>query len=100
MSGGSHDYQFHCLENYIESMRKYDSELADLMDDVMRLCHDIEWYESGDYDLVELQSSIADFKDSWMVATPELQEKVKKSILKYCDEMDKYSNILRSELNG
>lgn len=38
------------------------------------------------------------FKDRWMVATPEVQERVKKSILNYCIGMEKYSANLRKQL--
>lgn len=42
MSGGSHDYQYYQLDRYVESMKKYDPELASMMSDVITLCHDLE----------------------------------------------------------
>lgn len=99
MSGGSHNYQFYHLNDYVESMKKYDPELASLMEDVVNLCHDIEWFESGDYSYGDLEISMEDFRTKWMVATPEVQESVKKAILKYCDSIDRYCTELRNSLD-
>jgi hypothetical protein len=95
MSGGSHDYQYYHLEEYIDSMKKYDAELASLLEDVRTLCHDLEWYESGDYGLDTWQESMEGFKQKWYKATPAMQERVKKTLLDYCDQIDKYCLQLR-----
>jgi len=98
MSGGSHNYQYYQLNEYVESMKKYDPELAEMLSDVIVLCHDLEWFESGDYGYEDLQESMSKFKDRWMVATPELQERVKTSILDYCNKLERYTSTLKSQL--
>lgn len=98
MSGGSHNYQFYQLNDYVESMKKYDPELAEMMADVVTLCHDIEWFESGDYSYEDLEASMQRFKRSWMEATPEMQHRVQRSILQYCEQLEHYAGQLRQSV--
>ena len=67
MSGGSHNYGYYHLDDYIESIEKYDCTLSLMLRDVRDLCHDIEWCESGDIDENDLNESIKKFKEKWLI---------------------------------
>lgn len=58
MSGGSHDYAYSKLEEiadsfYVEpekdSHLKCRRKVADILRLMSKICHDIEWIDSGDY---------------------------------------------------
>lgn len=58
MSGGSHDYAYTKLEEIADSFwvepEKVDYEkarkkVADILKHMSKICHDIEWIDSGDY---------------------------------------------------
>ena len=47
MSGGSHNYIYYQIEENLCGQMK-DAELNDLMDDIVKLAHDLEWADSCD----------------------------------------------------
>lgn len=61
MTGGSHNYICFKIEHDLVGQMR-DPELDDLMKDIARLAHDLEWADSGDYDNVE---SVRKFKEKW-----------------------------------
>ena len=64
MSGGSRDYEcFRFEEAY--SGRMYDAEMDALIDDLARVLHDVEWYDSGDIGEERYRKTIREFKDKW-----------------------------------
>ena len=92
MSGGSHNYGYYHLDEYIESMKKYDNDLVALLSDVRDLCHDLEWYESGDYGEDTFNEVVAEFKSKYLKVPSE--DELKRVLLKYCEYMDAYNNEL------
>ena len=88
MSGGSHDYICYRIEEELCG-QMHDAELNDLMKDVAKLAHDLEWYDSSDISEESYKKTIAEFKRKWFKA--EREDRLKA----YVDEaMDK----LRSEM--
>lgn len=64
MSGGSRDYKSYVIDEYYVD-RMYDKELDDMMRDIANLCHDVEWYESGDTSYSTYMESVKAFKKKW-----------------------------------
>ena len=78
MSGGSMDYAFHHLDDLADQVN--DKEIKELMNDLAKLMHDLEWWESGDYSKGQYEESLADFKKKWF------GESRDERLLKYIDE--------------
>jgi len=88
MSGGSHGYIYNQIQSELCG-QMYDVELNDLMKDIVKLAHDLEWYDSCDIGEETYQKTIAEFKRKWFKA--EREDRLKA----YVDEaIDK----LRSEM--
>lgn len=64
MSGGSHNYICYTIEEELVG-RMHDKELDDLMRDIVKLAHDLEWYESGDYGRDDYIKTVKEFKNKW-----------------------------------
>lgn len=64
MSGGSYNYMYSQIENEY-SGRMYDVELDDMMSDLVRLLHDLEWWKSGDYGEEDYRETVTSFKKKW-----------------------------------
>lgn len=64
MSGGSRNYAYCYIENDLCGSM-YDAELDDLMKDVAKLAHDVEWYDSGDIGLDNYMKTVQWFKEKW-----------------------------------
>lgn len=64
MSGGSYDYEcYRVEEEYVGRM--YDREMNLLMFDLVKVLHDLEWWQSGDYGEETYQKTLSEFKDKW-----------------------------------
>ena len=46
----------------------YDIELNDLMKDIAKLAHDLEWYDSADIGEESYRKTVAEFKRKWFNA--------------------------------
>ena len=89
MSGGSWNYFYYKLDEAAKEMP--DLEVRDLMEDLAALCHDAEWYDSGDYSRETYEDSLAKFKKKWFKDSREER-------LKYY--IDKKLNEVKNELYG
>lgn len=64
MSGGSYDYTYQRVdEQYVGHM--YDQELNEMMDDLVELLHDLEWWQSLDYSEEDYRETVTKFKKKW-----------------------------------
>lgn len=99
MSGGYYNYKYYSMDEYINDMRTQDPVIAAVMEDIKNICHDLEWYKSGDINEEDLNRSLEVFKRRWLRATLEIQQQVKESILDYCDKVEEYCTKLRKQLN-
>lgn len=65
MSGGSWDYACYAIDEAAWHMEGWDHELADLMRDLSKVCHDCEWAGSSDETHESGAEAIARFKAKW-----------------------------------
>lgn len=63
MSGGFMNYFYAQLEEYASCLK--DKELVELAEDMARLFHHREWFDSGDVGEGGWNRSVADFKKKW-----------------------------------
>lgn len=64
MSGGSYDYKSYVIEEYYAG-RMYDLELDEMMKDLVKVLHDVEWWQSGDIDEEDYRKTVDEFKKKW-----------------------------------
>lgn len=68
MSGGSYNYMYCRIEDeYVDRM--YDSQLNEMMKDLCKLLHDLEWWESCDYSEDTYRKTVTEFKKKWFKQT-------------------------------
>lgn len=70
MSGGSHSYVCYTIEEELCG-QMHDPELNDLMDDIAKLAHDLEWWESADYSEETYRANVRKFKEKWFSTSRE-----------------------------
>ena len=87
MSGGSMEYLCYKIMNQLSYV--YDPEIKDLMTDLAELMHDLEWWQSGDYDRDSYEETLSKFKAKWFKG--DRQERLKGYI-------DEQIGIVRSQL--
>jgi hypothetical protein len=89
MSGGSFNYQCYNLQDtYSGNME--DIELNELIDDMVIVLHDLEWWRSGDYSEDDYREAVQKFKSKWFGKRDEnLRETVSKELLKLKETIEK-----------
>ena len=86
MSGGHFDYLcFRIEETYVGQMEDY--ELNEMMKDLCKVLHDLEWWQSGDYGEESYRESVKKFKEKWLGKTEE--ERLAKAIDKATKDFEK-----------
>lgn len=64
MSGGAMDHLYYRVDEHAD-MFLPDLEMRDLMLDLSKVLHDLEWWRSGDYSQDVYEESLKEFKDKW-----------------------------------
>lgn len=64
MSGGSYDYICYKLEEQCEN-NMHDAEMNDLIKDLCKVLHDLEWWDSGDISEEAYRKTLLAFKKKW-----------------------------------
>lgn len=64
MSGGSHNYICYRLEEECKG-GMYDAEMNDLIEDLVEVLHDLEWWQSCDSSEEKYRKTLARFKKKW-----------------------------------
>lgn len=65
MSGGSFDYEYSRIEDlYVGEMQ--DADLDEMMKDLCKVLHDLEWWQSCDYSEEGYRKSANAFKQKWL----------------------------------
>lgn len=64
MSGGSYDYICYKLEEQCEN-NMHDAEMNDLIKDLCKVLHDLEWWDSGDISEETYRKTLLAFKKKW-----------------------------------
>lgn len=64
MSGGSYGYIYSKLKDECKG-RMYDAEMEDLVSDLCKVLHDLEWWQSCDTSEDTYRQTVARFKAKW-----------------------------------
>lgn len=64
MSGGSMEYICYKIEEYLCG-KMQDAELNDLVKDIAKLAHQIEWATDGDIGMADYWRNVERFKNKW-----------------------------------
>lgn len=88
MSGGSYSYIYEKLSEECED-RMYDAEMDEMIKDLCKVLHDLEWWQSGDSGEERYRKTTAEFKKKWFKG--DRQERLKGYI-------DSQIGIVRKEL--
>lgn len=67
MSGGSYGYKYDIIEEYYVGAM-YDAELDEMMKDLVKVLHDVEWWQSCDIGEDSYRKTVKAFKDKWFNA--------------------------------
>ena len=67
MSGGSRNYACFVIDDNLVG-KMYDAELDDLMADISKLAHEVEWWDSGDTGEEQYRKAVKKFKKKWFGA--------------------------------
>ena len=67
-SGGSYDYKYYVVDDYYNG-KMFDAELNDLINDLVKIMHDVEWWQSGDTLEEDYRESVKKFKNKWFGQT-------------------------------
>ena len=88
MSGGSHGYFYSAIQDELCGQMK-DAELNDLMQDVAKLAHDLEWADSCDISKESYFKTVEEFKAKWFYTPREkrLKEYIDEKIKRTTEEL-------------
>ena len=72
MSGGSYDYICFKIKDFANTLRDQETDnnrkkFADLLRDVAKVAHDIEWADSCDYSQEDGVKSLNEFFNKWNI---------------------------------
>ncbi len=64
MSGGSYNYMYYRIEDeYCDKM--HDAELNEIIQDLVEVLHDVEWWQSADICEKDYRRTVDKFKRKW-----------------------------------
>lgn len=99
MSGGSYNYMYCRIEEeYVDRM--YDSQLNAMMKDLVKVLHDLEWWQSCDYSEKTYRESVVKFKKKWFKQTKiDVQKQIESKFEQTKDELLKEFEYLKDVEN-
>lgn len=68
MSGGSYSYVYCKVEEECVN-RMFDSQLNEMMKDLVKVLHDLEWWQSSDTGEDTYRMAVTEFKKKWFKQT-------------------------------
>lgn len=68
MSGGSYNYMYSQIEDEYGG-KMFDSQLNEMMSDLCKLLHDLEWWQSYDTSEETYRKTVTEFKKKWFRQT-------------------------------
>lgn len=97
MSGGSYNYEFGRIEDeYVGKM--YDSQLNAMMKDLVKVLHDLEWWQSSDTGEDTYRRAVTEFKKKWFKQTKiDVQKQIESEFEKTKDELMKEFKYLNDD---
>ena len=95
MSGGSYSYVYCRVEEECVN-RMFDSQLNAMMEDLVDLLHDLEWWQSCDYSEETYRESVNKFKKKWFRQTKiDVQKQIESKLEQTKDELLKEFEYLK-----
>ena len=64
MSGGSYDYKYCVIGDYYVG-NMHDVELNEMIEDLVEVLHDVEWWQSSDISEESYRETVTKFKKKW-----------------------------------
>ena len=97
MSGGHYNYMYCRIEDeYVDRM--YDSQLNEMMKDLCKLLHDLEWWQSCDTGEDTYRRTVTEFKKKWFKQTKiDVQKQIESKFEQTKDELLKEFEYLRGD---
>lgn len=97
MSGGSYNYMYSRIEDEYAG-KMHDSQLNAMMEDLVDLLHDLEWWQSCDYSEDTYRESVNKFKKKWFRQTKiDVQKQIESEFEKTKNELLKEFDYLKDE---
>ena len=97
MSGGHFNYQYSTIE-YTYCGEMEDAELNEMMEDLVKLLHDLEWWKSADYSEDTYRESVQKFKKKWFKRTKaNMKEFIEKQFEEKKEELYRDLGYLKDE---
>lgn len=97
MSGGSYNYIYNRVEEECVN-RMYDSQLNEMMKDLVEVLHDLEWWQSSDTGEDTYRRAVRKFKKKWFKQTKiDVQKQIESEFEKAKDELMKEFEYLNDD---
>ena len=95
MSGGSYNYMYCRIEDeYVGRM--FDSQLDNMMKDLVDVLHDLEWWQSCDSSEERYRDTVKKFKKKWFKQTKiDVQKQIESKLEQTKDELLKEFDYLK-----
>ena len=97
MSGGSYNYMYSQInDEYVGRM--HDLQLDAMMKDLVKVLHDLEWWQSSDTGEDTYRMAVTEFKKKWFKQTKiDVQKQIESEFEKTKDELLKEFDYLNDE---
>ena len=97
MSGGSYSYVYCRVEEECVN-RMFDSQLNEMMKDLVKVLHDLEWWQSCDCDEKRYREEVTKFKKKWFKQTKiDVQKQIESEFEKTKNELMKEFKYLNDD---
>lgn len=97
MSGGSYSYVYCKVENECVG-RMFDRQLDEMMKDLVKVLHDLEWWQSSDTGEDTYRRAVTEFKKKWFKQTKiDVQKQIESELEKTKDELMKEFKYLNDD---
>lgn len=97
MSGGSYSYVYCKVENECVG-RMFDRQLDEMMKDLVKVLHDLEWWQSSDTGEDTYRRAVTEFKKKWFKQRKiDVQKQIESEFEKTKDELMKEFKYLNDD---
>ena len=97
MSGGSYSYVYCKVENECVG-RMFDRQLDEMMKDLVKVLHDLEWWQSSDTGEDTYRRAVTEFKKKWFNQRKiDVQKQIESEFERTKDELMKEFEYLNDD---
>ena len=97
MSGGSYSYVYCKVENECVG-RMFDRQLDEMMKDLVKVLHDLEWWQSSDTGEDTYRMAVTEFKKKWFKQTKiDVQKQIESEFERTKDKLMKEFEYLNDD---